>query len=234
LERCWAEDYCNGYSSKCHEYCIGHVQLDNIYSLSNIPKKYQYGLPLDCADADRPAYEYLRDFNVDILNHVEEGHGLFIYSPTKGNGKTTWACKIMNNFFKLVALDNNLRCRGLFINVPSFLDQIKDNMNKPTESMIEEMRDLQDNLKTADLVIWDDIGTESATKWVRQTLYKFINYRESNNKSQIFTSNVSLMDLKQDDYLGDRVVNRIKGQCEIVELLGPSRRDARWSEGIRR
>lgn len=230
MNRCQAEKYCKGFPDRCHEYCIGYVQLHNIYKLSGIPKKYQYDLPLTCErdDRDRDAFVFLRDFQNDIEDHIKEGHGLFIHSATKGNGKTSWACKIMNEHFKKVAIENNLRCRGLFINVPDFLDKLREDMDKDDDELSEEMRETQYCIRTADLVIWDDIGTENPTKWVRQTLYKFINFREANNKSQIFTSNVPLLDLVREEYLGERVVNRIAGQCKVVEIAGPSRREPQW------
>jgi DNA replication protein DnaC len=231
MKRCQAETYCKSFNeerSKCHEYCIGYVQLQNIYSMSNMPKRYQYAMPLIPPTEDRDAFLFLRDFQLDVVRHVEEGHGLFIHSSTKGNGKTSWSCKIMNEYFRHVAMTNNLRCRGLFVNVPDFLDQLRDNMDDKEPN--EELEDLKNHIKTADIVIWDDIGTENPSKWVRQTLYKFINYRESNGKTQIFTSNIPLADLSAEDYLGERVVDRIKGQCEIVRLSGQSKREATWGD----
>jgi DNA replication protein DnaC len=195
-----------------------------------MPAKYQYDLPLECDDEDRDAFLFLKDFKDNIEEHVEKGHGVFLSSHGKGNGKTSWACKIMSEYFRKVALTNNLRCRGLFINVPEFLDILRNNMDDPSEDVAE----LQDEIRSADLVIWDDIGTEIPTKWVRQTLYKFINYRESNGKAQIYTSNIKISALSDEDYLGDRIVDRIYGQCEIIEFVGSSRRDASWSNYRRR
>lgn len=211
---------------KCDEYCIGYNQIQNIYALSNMPKKYQYALPLSAPDDDYDAYIYLNEFKDKVEEHIEKGHGLFIHSKTKGNGKTSWACKIMNEYFRRVAMNNNLRCRGCFVNVPKFLDMLRDDMNAETRS--ESLLELREHIMTADLVIWDDIGTENPSKWVRQTLYKYINHREAEEKSQIFTSNVSLGDLVRDEYLGERVVDRIRGQCHQIEFIGSGKREASW------
>lgn len=224
MNRCQAEAYCKGFPHKCQEFCIGYVQMQNIYDLSYIPKKYQFEIPLVPDQEDRSAFMTLREFQLSVEDHIKEGHGLFIHSKSKGNGKTSWACKIMNEYFRKVAMTNNLRCRGLFVNVPEFLDKLRDAMDEPSE----EVRDFCQEIMRADLVIWDDIGTENPSKWVRQTLYKYINYRESNAKSQIFTSNIPLMELVKEEFLGERVVNRIKGQCKIIEFVGQSRREANW------
>jgi DNA replication protein DnaC len=222
LKRCHAESYCKQFNeqrSNCHEHCIGFIQLQNIYTLSNMPKRYQFENQLH-AGQDRDSFIYLRDWMQDVTKHVEAGEGLFLISETKGNGKTSWSCKIMNEYFKRVALTNNLRCRGLFINVPQFFQDLKQSFDNPSD----EFTELMNNIKTADLVIWDDIGTESPTRFVRDTLYTFINHRYAEEKSQIFTSNVSLEMMNNENWLGERTVSRIVGSCEIVRFSGQDRR----------
>lgn len=223
MNKCHAESYCRQFNEQrnnCHEHCLGYVQLQNIYHLSNMPKKYQYALPLTNPGPDRNVYITLKAIQDHIATWVKDGEGLFLISETKGNGKTSWACKLMNEYFKRVALTNNLRCRGLFVNVPDFLEQLRRDMRNATE----EMEILVENIRESDLVIWDDIGTEKPSDWVRERLYTFINHRESNGLSQIFTSNILLEQLMDDRYLGERIVSRIAGQCRIVEFVGHDRR----------
>lgn len=217
MKKCWAESYCkmfNEQRTNCHAHCIGYIQLQNLYSMSNMPKKYQYDMPLVPDDIDRQSFLYLKEWKENVKENVEQGRGLFLYSKTKGTGKTSWACKIANEYARHVALKNNLRCRILFVPVPGFLDEMRQNMNNPTE----EFQEMRENIKKADLVIWDDIGTESPTNWVREQLYIFINNREANGLSQIFTSNVDLELLKDEKYLGERIVSRIVGSCDLIEF----------------
>lgn len=220
FEQCWARTYCKGYPGKCGEFCIGYVQLRNIYSLSNMPRIYQQEIILSNPGRDLEAYKFLKAWKDDVEAKVKAGEGLFIFSETKGNGKTAWACKIMNEYFKAVALTNNLRCRGLFINVPSFLQSLRDAMDNPSE----QVREMLDNVKEADLVIWDDIGTENPTNWVRERLYSFINHRYSNGLSQIFTSNLSLETLSDERYMGERITSRVVGQCKAIQFVERDRR----------
>lgn len=222
MKRCHADTYCKqAKSEKCTEFCIGYVQLQNIYELSNLPKRYQFDIPL-IAGQDMESFIKLRDFMDNVVENVEQGRGLVLYSKTKGNGKTSWACKIMNAYFKAVALTNNMRCRGLFLNVPDFLQKIRENFNNPSE----ETQELIENVQEADLVIWDDIGTENPSDWVRERLYTFINKREAEGLSNIYTSNIPLETLENNKYLGDRIVSRILGQCSVIEFVGGDRRRA--------
>ena len=223
---CKAELYCKQKdSTNCNDYCILNLQLNNVYRLSNVPARYQKDMQLVPDPCDRELFLYLKDFRTSVVDHVKQGHGLFLCSKNKGNGKTAWACKILADYFKHVALANNLRCRGLFVSVPEFLQDLRKNM----DSFDEDLLDFQNNIKRVDIVIWDDIGTENPSKWVREQLYTFINHRESRGLCQIFTSNLLLEELDHEQYLGSRIVSRIKGQCKVIEFKGTDKRgDLSW------
>lgn len=224
MKKCHAETYCRSFNEErtnCHEYCIGYIQLQNIYALSHMPKRFQYPIPLDLTGGENlTAFQELAAWSENVVQHVKDGDGLFITSKNRGNGKTTWACKIMNNYFKNVAIKNNLRCRGLYINVPQFFHDLKNSFDNPTS----EFSELLENIRRADLVIWDDIGTESPTSFVRDTLYTYINYRYAEMKSQIFTSNVALDVMEHPEWLGERTVSRIRGASKHVQFYGVDRR----------
>jgi DNA replication protein DnaC len=198
--------------------------------MSNMPKRYQFDKALHFkgpTDAiakqnyqDLEAYAKLKAWEENVLENVQEGKGLFLVSKTTGNAKTTWACKIMNKYFRHVALTNNLRCRGLFVNVPEFFRDLKDSFDNPSA----DFREFMSNIKTADIVIWDDIGTESPTRFVRDTLYVFLNHREANGLSNIYTSNVLPDIMQEESYLGPRIVSRLQEQCKVIEFFGTDRR----------
>lgn len=222
---CWAESYCRGYPMKCGSDCVGWIQLSTVYHLSHMPVRYQRGVTLtlladDQSQRDRDSYLYLKNWMLDVVKNVEDGRGLYIVSRHKGNGKTAWACKIMNEYFRHVALHNNMRCRGLFVNVPSFLQELRDSMDSPSDDVDAKV----DAIMRADMVIWDDIGTENPTSWVRERLYGYINHRYSNSLTQIFTSNVMLEELAHERFMGERIASRIAGQCDIIEFHQRDRR----------
>lgn len=220
MKDCHAIDICKQYPKGCSEYCIGYIQMKNIYILSNMPKRYQKEMKLTDPGPDLKAFKFLKEFQENVVEKVDEGAGLFLYSERKGNGKTSWACKITNEYFRKVALSNNLKCRGLFVSVPEFLQDLRKEISNPTQ----HMERMVENIETADMVIWDDIGSEKPSDWVRERLYTYINHRESRGKTQIYTSNISLDELADDRYLGERIASRINGQCHIIEFKGIDRR----------
>jgi len=93
----------------------------------------------------------------------------------------------------------------IFVSVAELFDDIKESFNN--QGKANEMLKFQASIKNADLVIFDDIGTETPSKWVKEKLYIYINSRESNKKATIFTSNCSIDELtvKLDDRITDRI-----------------------------
>ena len=71
-----------------------------------------------------------------------------------------------------------------------------------------------ETIRTAELLILDDIGAETRKEWVDTELFRLIDYRYSNQKVTIFTSNVPIDELK----LNERIIDRIYSMCINVDL----------------
>lgn len=118
------------------------------------------------------------DVTVTITPHmVDEGRGLYIWGKSTGNGKTSWACKIMSYFFRKIAFNTGLENEGLYIFLPTFLEDLRDNYDNKDPEFDEILR----MIKTCRLLIIDDIGAERVTDWVRERMVSIINTRVSNN-----------------------------------------------------
>ena len=222
--RCWAENYCKRYKTVyCNDYCDVWYILKALYSESNIPKIYQYpeDLKLIVPEGEKDlynAYKAVEQYRQDILKNVEKGVGLYIYGKMPGTGKTTWACKIMAYYFRKIVFNTGIEYEGIFINVPEFLNEIKDSFNDPTP----EFKRLYDKVENSKLAIFDDIGAEKPTEWVAEKLYTIINHRVNEGLTTIYTSNIDLDTLA--DRLGSRTVSRIIGNSYVIEFKGKDKR----------
>lgn len=217
--KCWAQDYCKKHNTDyCNEYCIGYNQLKFLYTTSNIPEKYQYLHHLELDEVDQNKQEFLENFRDNIFENVKKGKGLILLSPQKGNGKTSWACIMLNAYIKTVALDNNMEVRVKFVSVPELMQNLKDDFDRDEKQMDK----FKKHIKKADLVVWDDIGAENPSTWAKEVLYNYINYRISNNLSQIYTSNKPKEELEK--VLGERIFSRMLGQCQGLVLKGRDHR----------
>lgn len=220
--RCYAEDYCKKDKSSCSEVCGGYRVLRALYSLSRMPLKYQYRMDLVPDDIDLRAFEALNEFKENIVDHVNKGEGLYIWGENTGNGKTSWACKIMGYYFRKIAFSSGLENEGLYIYLPTFLDDLRNSYNTSSPEFEEEL----EMVKGCRLLIIDDIGAERVTEWVRERIVSIINTRASNGLCTIYTSNLSLKGLT--DKLGDdRISSRIKGSVQEINLLGKDNRGAK-------
>ena len=125
----------------------------------------------------------------------------------------------MQQYFNNVWYGNRFRCRGLFIFVPAFLNDVKKNINNPSF----EFNDFVKRINVADLVIWDDIGANKLSNFDYTQLLSYIDQRKLNFKSNIYTGNLNREQLL--DYVGTRLTSRIWNDSIKVELVGIDRRD---------
>lgn len=153
---------------------------------SNIPKAKQMPQSLTAPSCDRDAYKRLAEIKGDINEFVECGCNLYIASAVTGNGKTSWAIKLLLKYFDNIWPGNGFRTRALFIHVPTFLIQLK-NFN----SKSDELERVKNELPNVDLVVWDDIASTDVSAYDYSQLLMYIDNRLLNERSNIFTGNYS-------------------------------------------
>ena len=182
---------------------------------SNIPKAKQIPQSLTAPDCDLDAFKRLAEIKKDINDFVDCGCNLYIASETTGNGKTSWAIKLMLKYFDNVWAGNGFRPRALFIHVPTFLLKCKDFNNKDTT-----FEDLKKLLPDIDLVVWDDIASTDVSAYDYSQLLMYIDNRLLNERSNIFTGNYSDRD-KLEKRVGMKLTSRIwSDTTEVVIFKG--------------
>lgn len=168
---------------------------------------------------------YLSNFNINLYQNQEQiavacnlikiyldnldenlnnGMGLYIYSDTKGSGKTRMLVSLANEFLK----------RGMqvkFATSIAIINEIKRTWNEEVE--IGESQLLSALINTKVLMI-DDFGIETYKKWIEERFYHIINERYINKKPTFFTSNVELDNLEYDD----RIKNRVLEVCYQIHF----------------
>lgn len=152
--------------------------------------------------------EYLEMFRDAKRN----GMGLYIYSGTKGSGKTRMAASIANELME--KHDTAVK----FATSTKILAEIRKTYEPGTT--ITESK-LIDALVTTEVLVIDDFGTEKVSDWVKDKFYEIINSRYVEKKVTLFTSNESLGTLKYDD----RIANRIKEMCYQIDFPEESIRE---------
>lgn len=190
---------------------------------SRLPKRYVEDISLyPSCPKDEEAFEYLNMVKNKIVSFVKLHHNLLITSNNTGNGKTSWAAKIILHYIDSYAQDYSFKDNTpvLFINIPNFLMQKK--LAISDRVVAEEVTEIEKAILSAKIVVFDDIATKVATDYDREILYTYINNRTSNYLTNIYTTNVSLYNLKEE--LGERIADRVIGYSKCVELTGAGMR----------
>ena len=152
----------------------------------------------------------------NLYTNIEEGKGLYLWSETKGSGKTMLAAALANE------LINEHKRYVKFATSLDILDEIKATYGRRNydENESAESKLLKD-LVSAEFLIIDDFGTERATDWAGEKFYQIVNKRYINKKVTFFTSNYDLKTLNYDD----RITNRIRERCYIIHFPEESVRE---------
>lgn len=199
--------------------CLRFFKIDFLFNKALLSEncKKDIKLILDADGTDQQEYEQLSNIQKNIKSFVSNGNNLYICSNTPGNGKTSWAVKLLKAYLMKIWPESKLECKALFINVPRFLIELKSNISKKSE-YIEY---INEHITSVDLVVWDDIATKSATEFEHEHLLSLLDNRLFNKKSNIFTSNVMSNNLST--LIGDRLASRINSSL-IVEFRGKDKR----------
>lgn len=171
-------------------------QIDERRSRSWIPKEYVYKTG---KDFDWTQYSEDISFQKRVVNAFvkrfdvfrKQGRGLYIYSNTKGSGKTMLACCIANEILK----QHDIPVK--FISMPEYIELVRDKG--------EAAKTKLNAILEAVLLISDDIGTTEEKEWISNAIFRLVNKRKENLLPTIYTSNVPIEELKCDDRITSRI-----------------------------
>jgi DNA replication protein DnaC len=141
-----------------------------------------HGLPPDKRKNLRWAYDEARAF-------ARNPEGWLVLKGGYGCGKTHLAAAIAN-----VCVERGQPV--LFITVPDLLDHLRAtfapaNPDDHTPAFSARFHEI----RTAPVLILDDLGTESATSWAQEKLYQIFNYRYNARLATVITTNHELEDI---------------------------------------
>lgn len=196
----------NGYEIAKECECLKERVKNSRLSFADIPEAFRditvssFDLSLYKTPEGKRQAEIAKKLCSNYIKNFEQmansGKGLYLFSNTKGSGKTRMAVSIAN------ALIKHKNTPVKFTTAIRILEEIKatysDN-NKSESNLLAA-------ISRVDVIIFDDIGTENPTPWVKEKFYSILNERLINGKVTMFTSNCKVEELK----LESRIVNRIQ------------------------
>jgi len=140
-------------------------------------------------------------------NYANQPKGWLVFTGTYGSGKTHLAAAIANK-------QASLGKPPLFVVVPDLLDHLRATFNP--NSLVPYDRRF-DEIRTSQLLILDDLGTQSMTPWVKEKLYQLFNYRYSGQLPTVITTSDELDDM--DPRIRSRLLDT--RLCKIFAIQAP-------------
>lgn len=140
--------------------------------------------------------------------YAETPKGWMIFMGPYGCGKTHLAAAIAN-------YRSGMGDPPLFVMVPDLLDHLRATFS-PNSSTTFDRR--FDEIRTAPLLVLDDLGTQSMTPWVKEKLYQLFNYRYNAELPTVITTANSLEEM--DARIRSRLLD--KRLCKIHAITVPA------------
>ena len=210
-------DFGNPIICRCKEGELARKRLEDLRQASNLGllsrltfktfKPEGYGLPPRQKQNLRRAYELAREY-------AEQPQGWLILTGGYGCGKTHLAAAIANYCVE----------QGrptLFVVVPDLLDHLRAAFRPDSPVTYDQRFEM---VRTAPLLILDDLGAQSTTPWAQEKLYQILNYRYNAQLPTVITTNHRL------EEIDPRFLSRMTDPdlCQIYIIEAP---DFRGSVG---
>ncbi|MBV1708489.1 MAG: ATP-binding protein [Erysipelothrix sp.] len=209
---------------KCHYLLAEESQRSHLkkFIISDMPEHWAQ-LSLASLDLDNESDEYLLTVTQMaswVRSPLEKGY--YVYG-LPGVGKTY-----------LVACVANMMAKNgktvAFVHVPTLMQRLKSYLDNR-----DEFENVIYKMKSADIAVFDDIGAESVTSWVRdELLLPILNDRAERKRTTWFTSNEDLKSLKnhymynqkgeKEEMKAIRILERIEALAVPLQLRGNNRR----------
>ena len=164
------------------------------------------------------AFELLTSFVADFPHYQK---AVYLYGDF-GVGKSYMMAALAHDLSEKRSVSTTL------LHYPSFVLDVKNAISSGL------VKDKIDQVKTAQVLILDDIGAEQSSPWMRDEILQVIlQHRMQENLPTFFTSNFSFVDLERhfanskngdETWQAKRVMERIKFLAKEVHLEGENRR----------
>jgi DNA replication protein DnaC len=209
------------------------MKAQRLLERAEIPPRY-LGRGFDAFAPQHPLQEKALRTSVEYVEtYPATEQGLIFVGPC-GVGKTHLSVAILQTLIE----ERQIRAR--FVDETEFLRRLQYSYNPNTP---ETEKELLSPLMQADLLVWDDLGTGRPTEWAKETIRTVINYRYTNRRHTVFTTNRLIAgrsgkgnrdwaggehkegeESPLAERVGQHLFSRIMEMCETVEVRGPDAR----------
>jgi DNA replication protein DnaC len=185
---------------------LSSLDLHTGQTFSTFSLRKNEKLPEDDLRSLARAFEAAREFSEDPV-------GWLVLTGPYGSGKTHLAAAVAN--FRAGVGDP-----VTFVVVPDLLDHLRATFSPNSDTSYDRRFE---QIRSAQVLVLDDLGTQAMTPWVREKLYQLFNYRYNAQLPTVITTADTLDDI--DPRLRTRMLDA--RLCVIHGITAPAFRGAR-------
>lgn len=180
------------YACECRKREMAHDRIDKLRRLSNLSAFSGSSFE----DFDPSVHGTVHAFEEAMSFAQDPSHRWLVLSGPVGVGKTHLAVAIAQYAIEQHTMN------AYFAAVPDLMDHLRSAFAPgATEGYDERFEEI----RNAQLLVLDDLGTENATPWAQEKLYQIINHRYIERLPTVITTNVDLR--KIDDRIASRMLD---------------------------
>lgn len=236
--RCILSEYRTDKCANCTPYCQYRIAMSGLdgnggrVASANIPADYRdvtlTNSPVRASQTDIYA---LLDKYVGTFGGEGRVKSLYLWSESPGTGKTTTACALINAWISrdyLGALKDGKQPRqrsAYFLDINQL--QTEYNLATMTDNK-DELEAVKKRMKIAmeaPFLVVDDVGIRKATDSFKSIVHAVINKRTTDKLPTIYTSNLPIEEMAK--VFDDRLQDRMRDMCGVIEFKGVSKRGRR-------
>lgn len=168
-----------------------------------------------------PAVSQLLKYVLHVQENGLTNKGLYLYGPF-GTGKTHMLSYLLREL-------GQSGYSGAIVYMPDFVEDVKAMIQEP-----QRLKETVEWLKSTDLLVFDDLGAENLSPWVRDHVFGAILNERMGRKPTFFTSNFDLGSLLKhfsftnregaEEHKGQRIMERIKPFVDTIYVGGSNKR----------
>lgn len=209
-------NYCNCFKQEILNYTYKQSNIlklqdenfktfDNCY-YSNKVDKEKYGIEKSPFEN----IELIKKISIEFCKNINsEKQKNLLFTGNTGLGKT-----FLSNCIAKEVIEKGLNV--VYQTSPILMDQILD--YKFTYDKTNEQKEKYNKIFNVDLLIIDDLGTETMNNNKFTELFNIINTRLLNNKKMVISTNLTLNDLY--NRYDERILSRLIGNFTICKFIG--------------
>lgn len=210
--------------------------VENLYkqivARANIPAKYKNvsfdNFDLDFIPENKPKVVKIIEYTSEFRECLLTGKSMYVYSDKPGAGKTMLAVCLLKEIAKQAALwfyneEEKMPMLQYGVQLDSVFLPVyfADSAELVDSRFEEETSGDMAKARRADFLILDDVFNERDTEYALGEVAKIVNYRYSQGKPTIFTSNHRFDQIASERYgvKLDRVVDRLEEMCKEYRIV---------------